>query len=215
MSAELINRGKALIFRITHRANIPWLVANGIHCATSPMQDPAFRPIGNPELIGKRRHRALPTAYGGVLSDYVPFYFTPYSPMMYNIHTGYGGIEKQRNEDIVILVSSISRLGEFGLPFVFSDRHAYLQAAQFSANPDDLGWIDWGMLATRNFKRDPNDPSKFERYEAEALVRTHVPVEALIGIGCYSDTVTASVAAELTAGGTEVKARTRPGWYFP
>jgi len=214
MSAALINREKALIFRITHRANVPWIADNGLHCAMSQVQDPAFRPIGNAELIGRRRHRALPPPYDGMLSDYVPFYFTPYSPMMYNIHTGYGGIEKQRNEDIVILVSSIARLGALDVPFVFSDRHAYLQTARFSADPADLGWIDWTMLAARDFKRDPNDPSKFERYEAEALVRAHVPVEALIGVGCYSDAVTAQVTAELTAAQTAVQARTRPGWYF-
>ena len=148
MSADLINRDKALIFRITHRANIPWLVANGIHCATSPTQDPAFRPIGNAELIGKRRHRALPPAYGGVLSDYVPFYFTPYSPMMYNIHTGYGGIEKQRNEDIVKLGGENSESsalepdahGQAALMLAESTLHALVDAGVFTTE-DAVGII--------------------------------------------------------------------------
>ncbi|WP_144062195.1 DUF4433 domain-containing protein [Sphingomonas sp. MM-1] len=126
MSAALINREKALIFRITHRANVPWIAANGLHCAMSQVQDPAFRPIGNAELISRRRHRALPPPYDGMLSDYVPFYFTPYSPMMYNIHTGYGGIEKQRNEDIVILVSSIARLG-LGNGFAYAPREHHVR----------------------------------------------------------------------------------------
>ena len=41
----------------------------------------------------------------GTLNDYVPFYFTPFSIMMYNIKTGYGGIKHVPNEKIAILVS--------------------------------------------------------------------------------------------------------------
>ncbi|SHM66822.1 protein of unknown function [Sphingobium sp. YR657] len=214
MFAQLINRDKALIFRITHRANIPWIISNGLHCSNSPVQDPNFWPIGNAELIGRRRHRALPHPHEGTLSDYVPFYFTPFSPMLYNIHTGYGGVTRQANDDIVIMVCSIARLDALNVPFVFTDRHAYLQTAQFSSDSADLHWIDWGMLAARNFRRDPDDPARFERYEAEALVRNHLPVEALAGIACHSNAVTAAIAAQLTAAGSQVQARTRTDWYF-
>jgi len=214
MSAQLINREKALIFRITHRMNIAWIAENGLHCATSDTSDPNFIAIGNAELIGRRRYKALPEPFDGTLGDHIPFYFTPFSPMMYNIHTGYGGVERQRNEDIVILVSSMARLALHNVPFVFSDRHAYLDWARFSDDPEDLDWIDWTMLAARDFKRDPNDPGKFEKYEAEALIRTHLPVEGLIGVACYNNAVTAEVAEELTSAGAEVQARARPGWYF-
>jgi hypothetical protein len=74
----------AYIFRITHIDNVPWLLANGIHCRNSTCRDPNFRDIGNPDLISKRAHRLVPVAPGGTLSDYVPFYFTHYSPMLYN-----------------------------------------------------------------------------------------------------------------------------------
>src|SRR3954470_12772585 len=86
---------KALVFRITHIANVPWILANGLHCRSSAMQDPNFVEIGNPDLIGKREHWAVPVPPGGRLSDYVPFYFTPYSPMLYNIKTGWNGIPKR------------------------------------------------------------------------------------------------------------------------
>ena len=46
---------KALIFRITHIANVPWILANGLHCRSSAAQDPDFVEIGNPDLIDKRR----------------------------------------------------------------------------------------------------------------------------------------------------------------
>lgn len=52
-------------------------------------------------------------APGGTLSDYVPFYFTPCSPMLYNIKTGYNGVPKQEAmEEIVLLVASLRKLAE-------------------------------------------------------------------------------------------------------
>ena len=136
-----LNPDKALIFRIVHRDNVAWILDHGLHCRSSPVFDPNYANIDNPELIDKRSHRAVPVAPGGVLSDYVPFYFTPYSPMMLNIKTGHGGVVQRPNEDIVILVSSLHKIAELEIAFVFSDRHAYLQAAQFSSSVDDLDRI--------------------------------------------------------------------------
>ena len=42
MSA-LVNSEKALIFRIVHRDNLPWIVENGLHCRKSTTVDPNFR----------------------------------------------------------------------------------------------------------------------------------------------------------------------------
>src|ERR1700741_754938 len=125
MSKDL-NAEKALIFRITHIQNVRWILKNGLHCANSKIRDPNFIPIGNAELIERRRTRALPRPYKGALSDYVPFYFTPFSPMMLNIKTGWAGIKKRKNEEITILISSIWRLQKAKLNFLFSDRPASL-----------------------------------------------------------------------------------------
>ena len=46
-----LNPEKALIFRITHIANVPWLLDHGLHCRNSAEFDPDFRNIGNPDLI--------------------------------------------------------------------------------------------------------------------------------------------------------------------
>ncbi len=89
-----LNPRKALVFRIVHSDNAGWILSNGMHCSTSGCLDPDYRPIGNPEIIERRRTREVPIPPGGTLSDYVPFYFTPFSPMFYNIVTGYGGVAK-------------------------------------------------------------------------------------------------------------------------
>ena len=209
-----LNPTKALIFRITHRDNVPWIMDNGIHSRASSVIDPNFVEIGNPDLITKRRSREVPTPTGGSLSEYVPFYFTPHSPMIYNITTGFHGITKRRNEEIVILASSLRKMEELGIAFVFADRHAYSQAANFSSDTGDLDNADWGILQARNFRNDPDNPERKEKYQAEALIHRHVPNQALLGIICYDSDAKNELTAVAAKRGLDSKIEQRPNWYF-
>jgi hypothetical protein len=211
---ETLTSEKALIFRATHRLNLPWALESGLHSRGSELQDPNFTAIGNAEIIHRRQSREVPIAPGGDLGDYIPFYFTPYSPMLYNIKTGYGGIQQRPNHDIVILVSSLIKLEELGIPYVFTDRHAVLTAARFFSHRADLGHVDFELLQRRDFKRDENDPGKLERYQAEALAYRHVPMEALMGVACYTEAVRQEVEAATSSAGVSVKVVARPDWYF-
>lgn len=212
--SDSLRQEKALIFRITHRDNVPWIFANGMHCRNSGIRDPNFVSIGNADLIDRRHTRAIPCSPHGTLSDYVPFYFTPFTPMFLNIKTGYGGIRERSLDEIVIFVSSLHKLREERVTFLFSDRHAYLATAQFSDNLAQLSWIDWDMLQRRDFKRDPEDPAKVERYQAEALVYKHLPTSSLLGAVCYNDSVKDWVQNEANARGCALQAIARTGWYI-
>lgn len=205
---------KALIFRIVHVDSIEWILGNGLHCETSATRDSHYRAIGNPELIERRQRRIVPLPPGGTLSDYVPFYFTPYSPMLYNIHTGHGGIARQPNMNIAFLVSSLHRLIDLRLKFVISDRHAYLQVASFFQDLSELACLPWSDWQSRNFKRDPDGPERFERYQAEALVHRCLPVEALLGIVVYTQQQVSQVKQMADDGGLKLKVLARPSWYF-
>jgi len=210
-----LNPDKALIFRITHNANVPWILEHGLHCRNSTHRDPAFREIGNPELIHKRATRHVPVAPGGVLSDYIPFYFTPFTPMLYNIITGYAGMRKTPAAEIVILVSSMRQAEEIGVDFVFSDRHAYLEIAGFSNSLEDLdSLIDWPLLRSRDFRRDPENPERFERYQAEGLIHRHLPVTGLLGITCQNHSVCEKLRTEAESRHLGIQIIVRSDWYF-
>src|SRR5580700_1426239 len=114
----------AQIFRITHVNNLPWILDNGLHCQASDLRDPNFIPIGMEDLIRRRGSRRVAAGSGGMLSDYVPFYFTPWSVMMYNIKTGHNGVIQRPNGDIAVLVSSLHDLAQLGVSFVFTNGHA-------------------------------------------------------------------------------------------
>jgi len=208
-----LNPEKALIFRITHIANLPWILGNGLHCNSAPVSDPDCVQIGNRDLIARRGTRAVPIPPGGTLGDYVPFYFTPYSPMLLNIKTGYN-VTRRAMDEIVILVSSLRELHRQAIKFVFTDRHAYLQTAEFHSDLDELDCIDWARLQARDFKRDPEDPGKVERYQAEALVYQHVPMAAILGVVCYRQEQQRKIENDCDTLKLNTKVYCRPGWYL-
>lgn len=210
-----VNAEKALIFRIVHVANVPWILDHGgLHCRNSQEQDPNYVNIGNVDLIDKRSRRAVPISPGGTLSDYVPFYFTPFSIMMYNIHTGYAGITQRENRDIVIFVSSIHRLRELGLPFLFTNQHAYPVDTDYYDRIESLNQVDWPLLQSRNFKTDDDDPGKQSRYQAEALVHQCLPLEALTGLACVNGAVQAELTSLIEQRGQSISVKVTPNWYF-
>lgn len=210
-----LNPQLARIFRIVHVSNVPWILDHGgLHCPNSAERDPNYVNIGNPSLIDKRTRRFVPIPPNGPLTDYVPFYFTPFSIMMYNIKTGYGGLTRWDDNDIVIFVSSVHRLAELGLPFVFTNQHAYAVDTEFFSDLQRLDKIDWPLLQSRDFKTDDSDPGKQLRYQAEVLIHKHVPWSALLGIACVNDSVKGSLETLLEQRGVELAVRAMPRWYF-
>ena len=209
-----LNPDRALIFRIVHRDNLSWILENGLHARNGTTFDPNYRNIGNPDLIDKRSHRNVPVPPGGTLSDYVPFYFTPFSIMMFNIRTGYGGIKHVPNDEIVIFVSSLRRIAELGLQFAFTNQHAYPLIAEYFNDFSQLDHIDWPLLQSRNFKHDPDDPGKKERYQAEALIWKQVPLDALLGVCCYTQAVERQIKAQLDERGLTLRTDVQRSWYF-
>ncbi|MBP8173822.1 type II toxin-antitoxin system toxin DNA ADP-ribosyl transferase DarT [Aeromonas salmonicida] len=211
--SQSLNSEKALIFRIVHRDNLPWILTHGLWAGNATEQSDTWVHIGLAELINKRAHHPVPLAPFGVLNDYVPFYFTPFSPMLSNIHSG-RGVRQRSNDEILILVSSLHRIAELELAFLFTDSHAYYQWANFYDDLGELNRIDWPILQRRDFKRNPDDPAKFERYQAEALVHQHCPVEALVGVVCYNEEIKTQVEQTMAQLGVARPVHVRSGWYF-
>ena len=212
--STLLNPEKALIFRITHQENVRWILENGLHAKNGLLSDPNFRQIGNPDLIRKRTEHPVRVGPGGTLSDYIPFYFTPFSIMLLNIKTGYNGVPKVPNEEIVIMVSSLRKVAKLEIPYFFTDVHAYLSFAKSFTDLKDLGQIDWALLQTRDFKRDNNDLGRTDRYQAEALIWKHLPASALLGICCYTEAVRESFKERAVQLGLSLNMVKIPGWYF-
>ena len=156
----------------------------------------------------------MPIPPGGTLDDYVPFYFTPRSPMLLNVLNGRGGAPFRRPEEITFAVTSIGKLVEAGVRCLLTDFHAYSSEADFAESPAGLDRIDWDLIRRSDFKRDPDDPGKLGRYQAEALVHEHVPVAALLGFAGATVQATRQIALLAADAGVTLPARERPEWYF-
>jgi hypothetical protein len=212
-SAADLTPENALIWRVVHRDNVPWILDHGVHCASGTTRDPNYVQIGLPDLIDERMERVVPVPPGGQLSDYVPFYFTPFSPMVHRIVTGLGVTRRARSE-LCFLVTSLKSLAHQGLVFLVADRHASLQRASFQAGPGSVRGLPWSAWQRRAFKRDPEDPEAFERYQAEVLVHRHLPVEGLQGIVCYDVHTQASLSRQTEQRALDLKVVQRPEWYL-
>lgn len=193
--------------------NVRWLLANGLHCASSTINDPNFVQIGLPDLIQKRATRPVPIAPGGMLNDYVSFFFGTHSVMLYNIHTGYG-VKQVHQKDMVYLVSSVQRLIANNVAFLFTDRHAYVANAHYSSDVAELARLDWGLINGRDFKLDPNRPDKLDRRAAELLVHRYLPVVVLSGVACYNTAVRQTIEAAAAAVAVNIAIEVHRDWYF-
>jgi len=74
--------------------------------------------------------------------------------------------------------------------------------------------VDWPLLQKRDFRHDPEDPGRKERYQAEALVHRHLPIAGLLGIGCQSGGVSQQSQTELQGRNLSLRVAVQPGWYF-
>jgi hypothetical protein len=211
--SEVLTLERALIFRITHRDNVPHIMQHGLHCQSSDVVDPSFVPIGSTEIIAKRTSRKVAALPGGLLVDYVPFYFTPCTPMLYNIVTGHNGVKERARAEVVVLVSSFEKVESLGIPVVVADRNATLIHATMKSGRELLHRLPWDAWRSRNFKRDQNDLEPFERYQAEALVHRLLPPTGLLSIITYDAAAQATVAQAVSAAGVTVPTHVRSHWY--
>jgi hypothetical protein len=86
--------------------------------------------------------------------------------------------------------------------------------AEYFTDLAQLDQIDWPLLQSRNFKHDPDDPGKKERYQAEALIWKHVPLSAVQGVCCYTPAVAQQIKAEVERRSLSFQVGVQQNWYF-
>ena len=207
---------RGTLFHITHMSNLASIAKRGLQC-DSEMEsaERSFRDVGNRGIKSQRRACRVPIGPGGVVADYVPFYFAARSPMLFAIHRGNVPTYQKGQGKLVYLVTSIGSILEHGLPFVFTDRNAALGHARYGDNPTDLDHlVDWELMEARMWRNTETEPDRRERRMAELLVHGQVPWSAITGVVAKTEKRSRQASAALTTVGDATPVSVQRGWYF-
>lgn len=204
------------ILHFTHIDHLRTIIENGL-VADTQIQGSGFlaHEAGDPGIKDHRQRRPVDTQPGGVVGDYVPFYFAPRSPMMYRIHMG-GVPEYQGHEhDLVYLVTTIEQVQAAGGTIVLTDRNAAKTIASFTSEPsdwDDL--VDWALMRQAQWYDIPEYPDRKERRMAECLVHRSVPWSVITDVVTHDTARQQAAQAILRSAGAVARVHVGASWYF-
>lgn len=202
------------IYRITHRDNIPYLLANGICARNHPQYSATYVNIGHSDVIAARAATNVRIPDYGLMHDYVPFYYNIKSIMLYNIITGYRGVTQRNQDAIVALVAQIATVVNSGRRFFFTDGQGNARMTSHYNNTAELEKIDWGLISSGNFRNDNSDPDKTRRYQAEFHVHNELPLAHLAGIATYNEATAEWVRQAVANQGLQILVKPKPSLYF-
>lgn len=204
------------VVHFTHLDHLPGIVAHGLLSDTAAqVRGLLTTEVGNREIKERRQRRGVPVPPGGVVADYVPFYFAPRSPMMFAIDRGNvpeyaGGIDP-----LVYLVTTIECLQEAGCVVVTTDRNAVLGLAAFSQGVEGLdASVDWHLMEATWWNNTVQEPDRMERRMAECLVHEVVPWEAFTEVHARTNSRKSEIEGLLGLEVTPESVRVTPDWYF-
>lgn len=204
------------IYHLTHIANLEGiLAAGGLECKAG-MANAQHVDVSHYDLQERRRRRDVTCAPGGNLHDYVPFYFAPRSPMLYALYRGNVAGYEGGQTPLVYLVSSVQRVAERRLPFVFTDGHPIMVFSKFYSEVEALDRIAWDVMSGTYWNDTEEFPNRKQLRQAEFLVHRTFPWEAVEFLAVRSSTAKTQVERVLsTAPQRSTKpVRLVPRWYF-
>lgn len=205
---------KTYIWRMTHYTNIGFILQNGIHSCNGQVHDPNYVNIGHRTLITGRGQSPIVVPPAGVLNDYVPFYFHYKMPMLYHIFQGIVPDYAGTQQEIIYLVSTAEQIHSLNIPFVFTDRHAYLQHKTVYNSLADLPRLSWGVIRDDTWYMVYTALRK-ELKQAEFLVYQHLPANALMGIVCHNDEIANFVRNAVQQANSNLQVVVKPEYYYP
>lgn len=205
------------IYHITHMSNLPGiLAANGLWCDRLRAQNcGVIVGIAHQHIKDRRAERKVPCAARGTLSDYVPFYFAPRSPMLYTVHQGNVNGYAEGQRPIVHLVSSVEQAIALGKPWCFTDGHADMAFSSFSDDYGDLdGKVDWSVMSLQFWNDTDMQPDRKRRRQAEFLAHQSFPWTAIAEIGVVDDGIRSQMETALAGSDHRPPVVVHKDWYY-
>lgn len=205
-----------LVFRLLHIDNLEGcLKRGGIYAPNhTPKNGLNYRTIHNIDIQIIRRSRFIPCGPRGTIHDYVSFYFGPRSPMLYQLHTGWGIDYDEGQEPLIYAVSSVENIVRSGLGFVFSDGHGIAEFSDWYDNPAHLDKVDWEAVYATYWKDTLEDPDRQRRKQAEFLVHRFCPWNVIREVGVLNEAMKRSVENITGKYKIATPVRVHQEWYY-
>jgi hypothetical protein len=211
------------IYHITHIKNLPAILReDGLLCdAEAERRGLCAQSIAYNSIKERRKRRRVetlhgqPVAAGGVVADYVPFYFCNRSPMLGAIHKGSVPGYQGGQRDVVYLDTHAEQAT--ALPnWCFTDGHAVEAPTEFFSDLQHLNRVDWKAVQTWRWggKWRLADPDITRRKQAEFLVHGQFPWMLFQSIGVLDATMAAQVRAALADAAHKPRVTIEPNWYY-
>ncbi len=212
------------IYHITHIDNLASILREGGLVCDRQAQTRGLcaQTIAYDAIKQRRASRRLERLFGGVvaaggtLADYVPFYFTNRSPMLYAIHQGQVPDYQGGQSRVIYIVSSAEAVAGTNGVWCFTDGHAVEGITEFFDQLDDLAKVDWDAVGTWRWggRWLLKDPDIKRRKQSEFLVYERFPWDLVEQVGVFSQTIAAQVVDILGEGGQSTRVTTQRDWYY-
>ena len=174
---------------------------------------------------GKRATKLVAKPPGGVIHDYVPFYFAPRSPMLMVVNDGRVDNCPYRQPDIAHLVTTVEEIVAKNLLYVFYDFNATLDISTCYSDLEDLDEIDWplfyesprfdGYCKYWNSRVDnPRYIRRKETRQAEFLVHKSVPLNLIKCVGVYNQEKAEQVQEIFEKADIDIPVEVKTAWYY-
>jgi hypothetical protein len=204
------------LYHITPISNLSSIIqAGGLYSDSQIRQRKLMnKNIAYSQLKDRRANKKLSIGRGETLADYVPFYFSNRSPMLYAIHTKQVHGYKGNQDEIIYLITDIQSVLSRNIEFCFSDGHAVEAITSFFNDINDLNRIDWKVIDAWSWKDTLEDSDKKRRKQAEFLIYNFSPWSLIKAIGVMSENIKKQIEIIISKSDHQPLIKIEPKWYY-
>lgn len=175
------------IYQFTHLDNLSAILQHGLLSYNEKeRRGISHISIASKSIQDRRAVMDVPTGPGGVVHDYVPFYFCSRSPMLLSVVNA-------KNVDQLYLLYLGVPIDVLALPdTVFTNASANTAVPPtFYSNPSDLEKLDWANIDSKKWS-SPSDEARHARM-AEALVYKSLDVSEIDHVIVWNEMIKTKV----------------------
>lgn len=204
------------IYRIISIDNLEIDLSLGLFAKNNAPKSSTRVIIGNEEIINERDSRTVPIHPGTVVNDYIPFYFSIRTPMLYNIVTGLNVTKRKQESIIYLCIKLVGIVNNPDYIWCFTDGNAAKRITSYYKDIKQLDLLDWTAIKSTDFRNNNSDGDidRVRKKQSEFLIRDHVPGNQIDAIIVYTKNAKEKVESILKKLNRSIPVYIKSNFYF-